>query len=283
MIVPILWYQKHWSQTYHDKIRSEIFHQIYILNIHNFNPLVHCVPKWNLCRECRPRSDAEERGVRSESTLFANMIFCQKYFKMSQLMRLWYLSHRRPAEAQASLRTRAVSPGPSLFAHMKYGSRQRVRPKIWHIASLGGCTCAFEDDEFTEDEMYHYLMRRLKYCKKIHQTPPKSGYNTHTVNEDGGASPLEIFGFKYPSLQQGQLLSVWASTFYEILVFAGGGIWCSSICFSQQQSSKDFGKVSSDVRCWRLQVAWAVPVRMLPIPHQLTCKLNCDKPRGWSE
>ena len=45
---------------------------------------------------------------------------------MSQLMRLWYLSHRRPAKAQASLRIRAVSPEPSLFAHMKYGSRWRV-------------------------------------------------------------------------------------------------------------------------------------------------------------
>ena len=40
-------------------------------------------------------------------------------------MRLWYSSHRRPAKARASLRIRAVSPEPSLFAHMKYGSRQR--------------------------------------------------------------------------------------------------------------------------------------------------------------
>ena len=42
---------------------------------------------------------------------------------MSHLMRLWYLSHRRPAKAQASLHIRAVSPEPSLFAYMKYGSR----------------------------------------------------------------------------------------------------------------------------------------------------------------
>ena len=40
---------------------------------------------------------------------------------LSQLMRLWYLSHRRPVKAQASLRIRAVSPEPSLLAHMKYG------------------------------------------------------------------------------------------------------------------------------------------------------------------
>ena len=48
---------------------------------------------------------------------------------MSQLMRLRYLSHRRPAKAQASLRIRTASPQPSLFAHMQYESRWRVRPK----------------------------------------------------------------------------------------------------------------------------------------------------------
>ena len=56
-------------------------------------------------------------------------------------MRLWYLSHRRPAKAQASLRIRAVSPEPSLFAHMKYGGHARLK------------------NELTEDEKYHNLMR----------------------------------------------------------------------------------------------------------------------------
>ena len=37
---------------------------------------------------------------------------------VGQSMRSWYLSHRRPAKAQASLRIRAVSPEPSLFAHI---------------------------------------------------------------------------------------------------------------------------------------------------------------------
>ena len=62
-------------------------------------------------------------------------------------MRLWYLSNRRPANAQASLRIRAVSPEPSLFAHIKYGRRRRVRPKIRHLAPMDGCACAFEEDE----------------------------------------------------------------------------------------------------------------------------------------
>ena len=51
-------------------------------------------------------------------------------------MRLLYLSHKRPAKAQESLRIRAVSPEPSLSAHVKFGIRRRVRPKIRHIASL---------------------------------------------------------------------------------------------------------------------------------------------------
>ena len=60
-------------------------------------------------------------------------------------MRLWYLLHRRPAKAQASLRIRAVLPEPLLFTHIKYGSKQRVLPKIRHLTPLDGCTCAFEE------------------------------------------------------------------------------------------------------------------------------------------
>ena len=64
---------------------------------------------------------------------------------LSQLMRLWYFSHRQPVKAQATLRICAVSPEPLLFAHMKYGSIQRVKPKISHLASLDGCACGFEE------------------------------------------------------------------------------------------------------------------------------------------
>ena len=53
-------------------------------------------------------------------------------------MRLWCLSHRRPAKAQTSLRIRAVSPEPSLFALMKYGSKRKVRLKIRYLAPLDG-------------------------------------------------------------------------------------------------------------------------------------------------
>ena len=78
-------------------------------------------------------------------------------------MRLWYLSHRRPAKAQASLRLRTVSPEPSLFAHMKYGSRRRIRPNIRHLAPLDGWACAFEE-WITEVEKHHNLMSWLVCC-----------------------------------------------------------------------------------------------------------------------
>ena len=50
----------------------------------------------------------------------------------------WYLSHRRPAKAQESLRIRAISPEPSMFAHIKYGSIRRARPQIRHLVPLDG-------------------------------------------------------------------------------------------------------------------------------------------------
>ena len=60
-------------------------------------------------------------------------IYCytkSSHLQMRKLMRLWYLSHRRPAKAQAAwLRIRTVAPELSLFAHMKYGSTWRVRQK----------------------------------------------------------------------------------------------------------------------------------------------------------
>ena len=61
-------------------------------------------------------------------------------------------------KAQVSLRILAVSPEASLFAHMKYGSRQRVQPKIKHWIAVH----AHLKNEFTEDEKYHNLMTWLR-------------------------------------------------------------------------------------------------------------------------
>ena len=86
-------------------------------------------------------------------------------------MRLWYISHRRSFGIrdcsilkivwasswdygtyrigdQRRLR-RAAHPGSLsrafAIAHMNYGSRRRVRPKIRHLAPLDGCACVFEE------------------------------------------------------------------------------------------------------------------------------------------
>ena len=79
---------------------------------------------------------------------------------MSQLTRLWYLPHRRPVKAQVSLHISAVSPEPLLFAHMTYGSRQRVRPKIRHLTHWMAAHACLKN-EFTEDEKCHNLMSWL--------------------------------------------------------------------------------------------------------------------------
>ena len=65
---------------------------------------------------------------------------------MSPRMKLWYLSHRRPAKAHESLRICTVLLEPSLFTHIKYGSRWRIRSKIRHLAKLDSCACAYFEE-----------------------------------------------------------------------------------------------------------------------------------------
>ena len=86
-----------------------------------------------------------------------------KLLEMGQLMRLWYLSHRRPAKAQA---IRAVSPEPSLFSQMWYGNKQRVRPKIRHLAHWMAAHARLKN-VFTEDGNYHNHMTWLIFFSFI--------------------------------------------------------------------------------------------------------------------
>ena len=69
-------------------------------------------------------------------------------------MRLWYLSHRRPAKAQASLRIRAVSPEPSLFAYisMEVDEESNQKSDIWPDWMAAHARLK---NEFSEDEKYH--------------------------------------------------------------------------------------------------------------------------------
>ena len=66
-----------------------------------------------------------------------------------------------PIGDQASLHICSVSPEPSLFAHMRYGSRQRVQPKIRHLACWMAAHARLNIG-LTEDEKCHNLMNWLK-------------------------------------------------------------------------------------------------------------------------
>ena len=61
------------------------------------------------------------------------------YF-LSWYMRKGYLSHKRPAKAQASLRISAASPEPLLLTDMKDN-------KCMPVAQIGDCACAFEEPQ----------------------------------------------------------------------------------------------------------------------------------------
>ena len=58
------------------------------------------------------------------------------------MKRIWYLLPMRAAKVQASLRIRAVSPEPPLFAHTSSESRGTFRQKARSMAPLNGWACA---------------------------------------------------------------------------------------------------------------------------------------------
>ena len=97
-------------------------------------------------------------------------------------MRLWYLSHRRPAKTQASLRIRAISPEPSLFAHMKYGRRRRVQPKFKHLAPPDAVHACLKN--FTEDKKCHNFMSWINFYPNWGLTWKGSGVFTELSNKN---------------------------------------------------------------------------------------------------
>ena len=61
---------------------------------------------------------------------------------MDRVKQIWYLSPMRAAKVQASLRIRAVSPEPSLLAHISSETRGTFRQKARSLAPLNGWACA---------------------------------------------------------------------------------------------------------------------------------------------
>ena len=82
------------------------------------------------------------------------MLYCHaNKGHMDRVKRIWYLSPRRAAKVQASLRIRAVSPEPSLLAHTSSESRGTFRQKARSLAPLNGWACAVKvcQDGMLED------------------------------------------------------------------------------------------------------------------------------------
>ena len=72
---------------------------------------------------------------------------------VDRVKRFWYLKPMRAAKVQASLRICAVSPEPSLLAHISSESRGTFRQKTRSLAPLNGWACAvkFCHDGMLED------------------------------------------------------------------------------------------------------------------------------------
>ena len=81
------------------------------------------------------------------------MQFNSKQTHLDRVKRIWYLSPMRAAKVQASLRIRAVSPGPPLLAHTSSESRGTFRQKARSLAPPNGWACAVKicHDEMLED------------------------------------------------------------------------------------------------------------------------------------
>ena len=69
---------------------------------------------------------------------FFKSLFCKVKYNLGRAKRIWYLSPMRAAKVQASLRIRAVSPEPSLLAHISSESRGTFRQKARSLAPLNG-------------------------------------------------------------------------------------------------------------------------------------------------
>ena len=82
----------------------------------------------------------------------------------------WDYGTYRIGEHRRLRRVRAVSPEPSLFAHINYGSRRRVGPKnqsCSHGELMRMRVCRL----FTEGDRCHNLMSRLIW---LHPPPPRA-------------------------------------------------------------------------------------------------------------
>ena len=91
--------------------------------------------------------------------------------KMGCVKRIWYLSPMQAAKVQASLRIRAVSPEPSLLAHISSESRGTFRQKARSLAPLNGWAYAVKicHDRMLEDTNSLDAAQIISsFCKNTH-------------------------------------------------------------------------------------------------------------------
>ena len=95
---------------------------------------------------------------------------------MDRVKRIWYLSPMRAAKVQASLRIRAVSPGPSLLAHTGSESRGTFRQKARSLAPLNGWACAVKvchDGMLEDTNSLDGAQILLENIPNIQRPPPR--------------------------------------------------------------------------------------------------------------
>ena len=94
---------------------------------------------------------------------------------MDRVKRIWYLSPMRAAKVQATLRIRAVSPEPSLLAHISSESRGAFRQKARSLAPLKVWACAVK---ICHDGMLEDTNSLDGAQMFFQQHPPQNGHFT---------------------------------------------------------------------------------------------------------
>ena len=141
---------------------------------------------------------------------------------LSQLMRFWYLSHRRPAKAQVSLLIRAARQSLGCL-HTWSMEAKMVQPKIRHLAPLDGWACTLEEFEewvygstiISWAGSFHFCLQLGLLYIQLHMSPVKricvfehsvmTNFNCMPSHSEGPEIWLSVWRFLLTLL-------VWASS-----------------------------------------------------------------------
>ena len=150
----------HWAQIpfccfCHERLKFQMRHNQYI-PISKFQFLVITSPGLRYSIFCCWECQWNVNGIQMTTSYSENTIS-----NLSQLMRLWYLSHRRSAKAQASLRIRAQSHQSLRCSHTWSIEVDEVSDQKLDIQPHWMAAHAHFKNVFTEDEKCQNLMTWL--------------------------------------------------------------------------------------------------------------------------